>query len=85
MPATAETADAASTTTGSVFRDAFRLLCILLEGSEPFQGARAGAEGFDRIFHSKRAQALVFYVCYPDYLADRLLDLHDAGEPGSPR
>lgn len=38
---------------------------------------------FDRIFHGeKRAQALVFYVCYPDYLADRLLDMHDAGQKG---
>jgi hypothetical protein len=82
MPDASETAEAAAPTTGAVFRDAFRLLCILLEGSMPI-GEGEGAEGFDRIFHGeKRAQALVFYVCYPDYLANRLLDLHDAGQPG---
>lgn len=71
-----------TSTTGAVFRDAFRLLCILFEGSTPVAEA-SSAEGFDRIFNGqKRAQALVFYVCYPDYLADRLLDLHDAGQDG---
>ena len=74
-----KTAEAAAPTTGAVFRDAFRLLCILLEGCVPVSEGES-AEGFDRIFHGeKRAQALVFYVCYPDYLANRLLDLHDAG------
>jgi len=74
--------EAAAPSTGSVFRDAFRLLCILLEGST-LATEGEGAEGFDRVFHGeKRAQAIVFYVCYPDYLANRLLDLHDAGQPG---
>lgn len=82
MPDASETAEAAAPTTGAVFRDAFRLLCILLEGSIPIAEGE-GAEGFDRIFHGeKRAQALVFYVCYPDYLANRLLDMHDAGQSG---
>lgn len=77
-----ETAEAAAPTTGAVFRDAFRLLCILLEGSVPVAEGE-GVDGFDRIFHGeKRAQALVFYVCYPDYLANRLLDMHAAGQPG---
>lgn len=54
----------------------------LLEGSVPVAEGE-GAEGFDQVFHGeKRAQAFVFYVCYPDYLANRLLDLHDAGLPG---
>jgi len=74
--------NAAASRTGAVFRDAFRLLCILWEGSAPVAEG-CSADGFDRVFHGqKRAQALVFYVCYPDYLADRLLDLHDAGQPG---
>lgn len=76
------TQEAAAPSTGAVFRDAFRLLCILLEGSTPVTEAE-GSDGFDRIFHGeKRAQAIVFYVCYPDYLVNRLLDLHDAGQPG---
>jgi len=82
MSDVSETAEAAAPTTGAVFRDAFRLLCILLEGSIPVDEGE-GAEGFDRVFHGeKRAQAFVFYVCYPDYLANRLLDLHDAGQAG---
>lgn len=82
MPDASETAEVAAPTTGAVFRDAFRLLCILLEGSMPVAEGE-GAEGFDRVFHGeKRAQAFVFYVCYPDYLANRLLDLHDAGHAG---
>lgn len=82
MPDASETAEAPAPTTGAVFRDAFRLLCILLERSAPITEGE-GADGFDRIFHGeKRAQALVFYVCYPDYLANRLLDMHDAGQLG---
>ena len=81
MSDTSETAGAAAPTTGAVFRDAFRLVCILLEGSVPVVEGE-GAEGFDRVFHGeKRAQAFVFYVCYPDYLANRLLDMYDAGQP----
>lgn len=82
MPDDLKPQEKAASTTGAVFRDAFRLLCILLEGSTPVAKGDS-ADGFDSIFHGqKRAQALVFYVCYPDYLADRLLDLHDAGQPG---
>lgn len=82
MPDASQTTEAAAPSTGAVFRDAFRLLCILLEGSVPVAEGE-GSEGFDRVFHGeKRAQALVFYVCYPDYLANRLLDLHDAGHVG---
>lgn len=77
-----EVTDFAAPAPGAIFRDAFRLLCILFEGSA-IVAEDEGADGFDRIFHGeKRAQALVFYVCYPDYLADRLLDLHDAGDAG---
>lgn len=80
MPDAFETAEVAAPTTGAVFRDAFRLLCILLAGSMPVVEGE-GVEGFDRVFFGeKRAQAFVFYVCYPDYLANRLLDLHDAGQ-----
>lgn len=82
MSNASDTEEAAAPSTGAVFRDAFRLLCILLEGST-LATEDEGADGFDRIFHGeKRAQAIVFYVCYPDYLANRLLDLHDAGQPG---
>lgn len=82
MSNASDTPEAAAPSTGAVFRDAFRLLCILLEGST-LATEGEGADGFDRIFHGeKRAQAIVFYVCYPDYLANRLLDLHDAGQPG---
>lgn len=82
MSNASDTEESAVPSTGTVFRDAFRLLCILLEGST-LATEGEGADGFDRIFHGeKRAQAIVFYVCYPDYLANRLLDLHDAGQPG---
>lgn len=82
MPQASDSPGGAAPTTGAIYRDAFRLLCILLEGSIPC-GEGERADGFDRVFHGeKRAQALVFYVCYPDYLANRMLDLHEAGEPG---
>lgn len=82
MSNASDTEKAAAPSTGAFFRDAFRLLCILLEGST-LATEGEDADGFDRIFcGEKRAQAIVFYVCYPDYLANRLLDLHDAGQPG---
>lgn len=62
------------TETGHVYRDALRLLCILVQGSEsidkPF-------EGWDCVFlGEKRALAIDFWLRYPDYLADQLLNLY---------
>lgn len=77
---TPESIEATAARTGAVFRDAFRLLCILVEGSVAATDGECTG-GFDRIFYGeKRAQALVFYVCYPDYLADRLLDLYESDQ-----
>jgi hypothetical protein len=59
---------------GYHFRDALRLLFILVGGSEP---AESGEEG-DYVFHGeKRAMAIDFLVRYPDYLADALLDQYE--------
>ncbi len=63
-----------TTEAGYVYRDALRLLCILVKGSEsidkPF-------EGWDHIFRGeKRALAIDFWLRYPDYLADQLLNLY---------
>lgn len=68
--------------TGAVYRDAFRLLCILVRGSVPLSEEEASAE-FNRVFEGeKRALAIDFWVRYPDYLAEKLLELHDDGELG---
>lgn len=83
MPPTTSSADAGpEAAPGAIYRDAFRLLCILVGGSVPLAGPDAD-EAFDRVFRGeKRALAIDFWVRYPDYLAEKLLDLHDDGEPG---
>lgn len=55
------------------FRDAIRLLFLLVEGSEPL--AEPASNGAIRIFRGEaRLHALDFWVRYPDYLAAELLD-----------
>jgi hypothetical protein len=62
---------------GSVFRDALRLLFILVRGSVPLPPDRTTDE-HDMVFiGEKRAQAIDFWMRYPDYLADDLLDLYE--------
>lgn len=65
--------------TGYVYRDALRLLFILVRGGEPL---RAPSDGWDQVFiGEKRALAIDFWIRYPDYLADELLDLYeDSGD-----
>ena len=63
--------------TGHAFRDALRLLFILVRGSVQHP---APTEKWDRIFlGEKRALAIDFWLRYPDYLADQLLNLHESG------
>lgn len=67
---------------GFHFRDALRLLFILVRGSVPMPEPDA-ARGFDHVFEGeKRAMAIDFLVRYPDYLADDLLRLY--GESRDP-
>ena len=55
------------------FRDAIRLLFLLVEGSEPLSPAHGN--GATRIFRGEaKLHALDFWVRYPDYLAAELLD-----------
>lgn len=62
--------------TGHVFRDALRLLFILVQGG---QNLPAPSDDWDRVFvGEKRALAIDFWIRYPDYLADELLDLYEA-------
>lgn len=63
--------------TGYALRDALRLLFILVRGSQPHPSPTAE---WDRIFlGEKRALAIDFWIRYPDYLADQLLNLYQAG------
>jgi hypothetical protein len=63
-------------TTGHAFRDALRLLFILVRGSAPHPSP---TEQWDRVFlGEKRALAIDFWLRYPDYLADQLLNLYQA-------
>lgn len=60
--------------TGHVFRDALRLLFILVRGSTVLEQA---VDGWDRVFYGeKRALAIDFWLRYPDYLADQLVDIY---------
>ncbi len=62
------------TEVGHVFRDALRLLFILVRGSVPLENP---ADGWDHVFlGEKRALAIDFWLRYPDYLADQLLDIY---------
>ncbi|MBB3952513.1 hypothetical protein [Aureimonas jatrophae] len=67
---------------GHAFRDALRLLFILVRGSEPL-AAELTTDTQDRVFvGEKRALAIDFWLRYPDYLADELLDIHaETGDP----
>lgn len=67
---------------GHAFRDALRLLFILVRGSE-FLPEDARTPDHDRVFiGEKRALAIDFWLRYPDYLADELLDVYAAtGDP----
>lgn len=63
-----------STSNGYVYRDALRLLFILVRGSEPLGQP---TDGWDRVFlGEKRALAIDFWLRYPDYLADQLLNIY---------
>jgi hypothetical protein len=70
-------AEIGAASVGTAFRDALRLLFILVRGSVPLPEDRTTDE-HDRVFiGEKRAQAIDFSIRYPDYLADDLLDLHE--------
>lgn len=57
-------------------RDAIRLLFILKAGCEPL--LQDDGSGASHIFRGEaRLHALDFWVRYPDYLADELLDLYE--------
>src|SRR5215216_5048159 len=63
--------------TGFHYRDAIRLLFILVHCSKPLPEPDP-VTGAIRIFHAeKRALAIDFWIRYPDYLADELLDLFE--------
>ncbi|MBF0185548.1 MAG: hypothetical protein HQM06_14340 [Magnetococcales bacterium] len=60
----------------SRWRDAIRLLFILRTGGEPLP--ENDESGASHIFRGEaRLHALDFWVRYPDYLADELLDLYE--------
>lgn len=62
--------------TGSRYRDALRLLFILVAGADD---ADELAEETVKVFRAeKRLMAMDFLVRYPDYLADALLDVVEA-------
>ena len=63
--------------TGFRYRDALRLLFILHAGARPIDPPDPQT-GIIGIFEGeKRLMAIDFWVRYPDYLADQLLDLYD--------
>lgn len=59
----------------STFQDALRILFLLVKGSEQMQGLPDGAQGIFRT--EMKLHALDFWMRYPDYLANELLDLYD--------
>lgn len=61
---------------GFHFRDALRLLFILVEGAEA-SGSTEATTGFPVFIGEKRLMAIDFLVRYPDYLANSLLDLYE--------
>lgn len=79
----AEQPDTSLPEPGRAFRDALRLLFILVRGSESLAEAER-TQDRDRVFvGEKRALAIDFWLRYPDYLADELLDIHSAtGDAG---
>lgn len=67
---------------GYYYRDAIRLLFILVAGSEPVDSSDRGSDTQRVFVGEKRAMAIDFLVRYPDYLAHDLLDLYEAeGDP----
>lgn len=67
------TSSGPSRASGYTYRDALRLLFILVRGSQPVESRID--EDWDSVFiGEKRALAIDFWVRYPDYLADELLD-----------
>jgi hypothetical protein len=68
--------DGRAAPSGTAFRDALRLLFILVRGSEPLPPALRTDEHDMAFLGEKRAQAIDFWIRYPDYLADELLDLY---------
>ncbi|MBF0339370.1 MAG: hypothetical protein HQL95_00225 [Magnetococcales bacterium] len=65
-----------NTQRGSRQRDAIRLLFVLKAGCEPL--LHEDESGASHIFRGEaRLHAMDFWVRYPDYLADELLDLYE--------
>ncbi|ROL83991.1 hypothetical protein [Pseudomonas chlororaphis] len=74
LSSTAGQQEVASTRLGHAYRDALRLLFILVRGSASIT---VTSDGWDRAFYGeKRALAIDFWIRYPDYLADQLLDIY---------
>ena len=63
---------------GYHYRDALRLLFILVAGSKPTDVSEAQPDGHRVFVGEKRALAIDFLVRYPDYLANDLLNLYEA-------
>jgi hypothetical protein len=63
---------------GYHFRDALRLLFILVAGSESVDPSDQKPDAPRVFVGEKRAMAIDFLVRYPDYLANDLLDLYEA-------
>jgi hypothetical protein len=63
--------------TGFRYRDALRLLIILHAGAQPIEQPDPQT-GIIGVFEGeKRLMAIDFWIRYPDYLADQLLNLYD--------
>ncbi|WP_338523988.1 hypothetical protein NUH87_30540 [Pseudomonas batumici] len=71
---TAEQQEVVSSQMGHAYRDALRLLFILVRGSASIKPT---SDGWDCAFYGeKRALAIDFWIRYPDYLADQLLNVY---------
>lgn len=65
-------------------RDAVRVLQILAHAGKPVTGKAARAEGIVSVVRAeKKLQALDFWMRYPDYLVNELLDLYEQDPIGS--
>ncbi len=60
------------------YRDAIRLLYILTGLAEPIEGKVEAGMPTHVFVGEKRLMALDFYIRYPDYLANRLLDRYES-------
>jgi hypothetical protein len=60
------------------YRDAIRLLYIFTGLAEPISGEIKTGEPTHVFFGEKRLMALDFYIRYPDYLANQLLDRYES-------